>query len=212
LLACRPLRLHLFQMYTDSFFLWAADKAVRVHLSRNTFEDGAASIYYYYFAYRGPHSFSEFFGDPTRDFGKFQKKFVFHIPHFITYFLPSPSFFVVKLIKDKCPHISHILVLHMQGNIHKRCSHQRLSMHGELDVAIDVTELVKENFQLFWFMRSDYESVVHVKSTIKKLAVTGDSSGPVTSLSVCSFNWPLKWKKEEVMTWWNSVMFPSSNC
>jgi hypothetical protein len=56
-------------MYTDSFFLWAADEAVRIHLSRNKLEDGGSSIYYYYFEYRGPHSFSKLFGDPTRDFG-----------------------------------------------------------------------------------------------------------------------------------------------
>jgi len=56
-------------MYTDSFFLWATDEAVRIQLSRNMQERSNASIYYYYFAYRGHHSFSELFGDPTRDFG-----------------------------------------------------------------------------------------------------------------------------------------------
>jgi len=61
-------------MYTDSFFLWAADEAVRIQLSRNIMEGGGASIYYYYFAFRGHRSFSELFGDPTRDFGELQKK------------------------------------------------------------------------------------------------------------------------------------------
>jgi len=72
----RPLSLYfLFQMYTDSFFLWAADEAVRIQLSRNILEGSGASMYYYYFAYRGHHSYSELFGDPTRDFGELQKKF-----------------------------------------------------------------------------------------------------------------------------------------
>ncbi|XP_069699397.1 venom carboxylesterase-6-like isoform X2 [Periplaneta americana] len=61
--------LKVVDMYTDSFFLWAADEAVRIQLSRNLLAGGGAPIYYYYFAYRGPHSFSELFGDPTRDFG-----------------------------------------------------------------------------------------------------------------------------------------------
>jgi len=65
-------------MYTDSFFLWAADEAVRIQLSRNIMEGVGASIYYYYFAYRGHHSFSELFGDPTRDFGELLKK-IFYV-------------------------------------------------------------------------------------------------------------------------------------
>ncbi|PSN39205.1 Venom carboxylesterase-6 [Blattella germanica] len=56
-------------MYTDSFFLSAADEAVRVQLARNKKNSNSAPIYYYYFTYRGHHSFSELFGDPTRDFG-----------------------------------------------------------------------------------------------------------------------------------------------
>jgi len=81
-------------MYTDSFFLWPADEAVHIQLSRNILEGSGASIYYYYFAYRGHHSFSELFGDPTRDFGELQKKIFFmrtnththfyHITHGIT--------------------------------------------------------------------------------------------------------------------------------
>jgi len=78
-------------MYTDSFFLWAADEAVRIQLSRNILEGSGASIYYYYFAYRGHHSFSELFGDPTRDFGELQKNIFlcththfYHIIHGIT--------------------------------------------------------------------------------------------------------------------------------
>jgi hypothetical protein len=65
-------------MYTDSFFLFAADEAVRIQLSRNILEGSGASIYYYYFAYRGHHSYSELFGDPTRDFGELQKNFFFN--------------------------------------------------------------------------------------------------------------------------------------
>lgn len=84
-LICRPLSPHfLFQMYTDSFFLRAADEAVRIQLSRNLLAGHDASIYYYYFAYRGPHSFSELFGDPTRDFGELQKKYCFCTTDFIT--------------------------------------------------------------------------------------------------------------------------------
>lgn len=92
----------LFQMYTDSYFLWAADEAVRLHLSRNKLEGGGPSVYYYYFEYRGPHSFSELFGDPTRDFGVLQKRrvsFTGHISvhnsqHYINH---APEFYVMKL-------------------------------------------------------------------------------------------------------------------
>ena len=58
-------------MYTDSFFLSAADQAVRLQLPTTV----AAPIYYYYFAYRGHHSFSEVFGDPNRDFGELDELF-----------------------------------------------------------------------------------------------------------------------------------------
>jgi hypothetical protein len=44
-----------------------------------------ASIYYYYFTYRGSHSFSELFGDPTRDFGEcvVKEALSFSMPYFI---------------------------------------------------------------------------------------------------------------------------------
>lgn len=84
LLNCRPLALYVpFQMYTDSFFLWAADEAVRIQMSTNMLKGGGTSIYYYYFAYRGPHSFSKLFGDSTRDFGECAaKEAFFHMSYF----------------------------------------------------------------------------------------------------------------------------------
>jgi hypothetical protein len=48
---------------------------------------------------------------------------------------------------------------------------------------------------------------------MKKLAVTGDSGGPMAvSSSLCSQNWPLKQKNEEVRMWWISLTLSSSNC
>jgi hypothetical protein len=46
---------------------------------------------------------------------------------------------------------------------------------------------------------------------MKKLAITGDSSEPMETLSTCSENWPQK-QEEEMRIWQNSIKLPSSNC
>ncbi|XP_001599255.3 venom carboxylesterase-6 isoform X1 [Nasonia vitripennis] len=51
-------------MYSDAWFNYAADEAVRDHLKLFS-----SPIYYYYFSYRGSASFSRIFGDPTEDYG-----------------------------------------------------------------------------------------------------------------------------------------------
>jgi len=37
----------------------------------------------------------------------------------------------------------------------------RLSVHGEMDVGMNVAEVVKEVIQLFWSMRLYHECVIH---------------------------------------------------
>lgn len=51
-------------MYSDAWFNYAADEAVRDHLKLFS-----SPIYFYYFSYRGSVSFSRIFGDPTEDYG-----------------------------------------------------------------------------------------------------------------------------------------------
>jgi len=87
---------------------------------------------------------------------------------------------------------------------------------------------VEEVLQLFGSMRPEYKCIIHImepmglkaallsitssKCSTKKSAMKGDSGEPMATLSNCLQNWPLKQKKQEVRTWWNSLMLPSSNC
>jgi len=54
-------------MFTDAFIFAGTDKAVKLHLKK---ESPSPEIYYYLFNYRGTHSYSSMFGDYTHDYGK----------------------------------------------------------------------------------------------------------------------------------------------
>ncbi|XP_069704524.1 esterase E4-like [Periplaneta americana] len=51
------------EVYTDSLFGTGMESAVKIHTK------AGASVYYYYFDYRGKNSYSAIFGDPTEDYG-----------------------------------------------------------------------------------------------------------------------------------------------
>lgn len=53
-------------MYTDSWFMSAADEGIRHHL-----DYVKAPIYYYLFGYRGSTSLTAIFGDRVNNYGKF---------------------------------------------------------------------------------------------------------------------------------------------
>lgn len=53
-------------MYTDSWFMSAADEGIRHHL-----DFVKSPIYYYLFGFRGSTSLTAIFGDPVNDYGKF---------------------------------------------------------------------------------------------------------------------------------------------
>lgn len=57
-------RFNLIDMYSDAWFIHAAQTSVRHYLRTQS-----SPVYYYYFAYRGSASFSKIFGDPTQDYG-----------------------------------------------------------------------------------------------------------------------------------------------
>jgi hypothetical protein len=113
-------------MYTDSFFLWAADEAVRIQLSRNILDGSGASIYYYYFAYRGHRSFSELFGDPTRDFGELEGKFILQTHTVLSYnswnYIIHILLFLVGKLKNKYANISCTPFISMKGFINRECN------------------------------------------------------------------------------------------
>lgn len=51
-------------MYTDGWFLYGQDKAIRYHLKYNS-----QPVYSYLFGHRGAASFTAIFGDEVRDYG-----------------------------------------------------------------------------------------------------------------------------------------------
>ena len=57
-------RMFLWQMVTDLFFLAGTNSAVKLHTKRG------ATIYYYYFDYRGSTSFSNLATNSTADYGE----------------------------------------------------------------------------------------------------------------------------------------------
>ncbi|KAJ4446946.1 hypothetical protein ANN_13648 [Periplaneta americana] len=63
-------------MYTDLYFAIGTDSGVKLH------SKAGATVYYYYFDYRGENSYSSIFGDPTEDYGELEnRKFeVKHVP------------------------------------------------------------------------------------------------------------------------------------
>ncbi|XP_069696465.1 esterase E4-like [Periplaneta americana] len=50
-------------MYTDLYFAIGTDSGVKLH------SKAGATVFYYYFDYRGENSYSSIFGDPTEDYG-----------------------------------------------------------------------------------------------------------------------------------------------
>jgi hypothetical protein len=101
-------------------------------------------------------------------------------------------------------------------------------LHSELNVPMDTVQVVKELRQLAWTMGQNDEHVIHIakpaeglvtpfravssKCSMKKLAMTGDSGKPMATPLVCSQNWLLNLKMEEVSTWQKSFKMSSSEC
>lgn len=55
----------VFQVYSDVYFTVGIDETLGLMMPK-----ASKDTFFYYFTFRGAHSFSEIFGDPTRNYGE----------------------------------------------------------------------------------------------------------------------------------------------